>query len=302
MASKGDLEASPLPSSSEPESEALLSEHKMGTDDGNKASSAPSPPPPPPPTSAAAIFEFVFCAASLQVSYLVWGIMQELIMDTKFNPTPRVPTGMFPSATFCVFSNRFLAIIIAALVCLFVHGTVVSAAPLLQFTPCAISNTISSYSQYQALSFVSFSLQTLFKATKVIPVMLMGTVLKGTTYGVLEYVEAFAITAGVAVFSLSKNGTHGNDTKTQFFGFALLCSYVAADSFTSQWQSRIYRDYGKIDHYHMMYGVNVSSILITMAAMILSGEIPTVAEFLYYNPLALWYNILTAITSTTGQM
>ena len=271
----------------------------MGTD--NKPA-VPAPPAPPPPTSLSGIFEFVFCAASLQVSYLVWGIMQELIMDTKFTPTPRVPNGMFPSATFCVFSNRFLAIIVAAAVCQIVHGTVVSAAPLLQFTPCAVSNTISSYSQYKALSFVSFSLQTLFKATKVIPVMFMGTILKGTTYSALEYVEALAITAGVAVFSLSKNGSHGDDTTTQFSGFALLCSYVAADSFTSQWQSRIYRDYGKIDHYHMMYGVNASSILITMGAMLLSGEIPTVCEFLYYNPLALWYNILTAITSTTGQM
>lgn len=276
-------------------------EGEMGSDNAKKASPAPSTAPPPTPTPSS-VFEFLFCAASLQVSYLVWGIMQELIMDTKFNPTSRVPTGMFPSATFCVFSNRFLAIIVAALVCLCVHGTVVSAAPLLQFTPCAVSNTISSYSQYQALSFVSFSLQTLFKATKVIPVMLMGTVLKGTTYSVMEYIEALAITCGVAVFSLSKNGTHGSDTQTQFFGFALLCSYVAADSFTSQWQSRIYRDYGKIDHYHMMFGVNVSSIAITMAAMVLSGEIPTVAEFLYYNPLALWYNVLTAITSTTGQM
>ena len=283
------------------ESEALLADSTMGSDNKKTASASPAPTPPPP-TNASSIFEFGFCAAALQVSYLVWGIMQELIMDTKFNPTPRVPTGMFPSATFCVFSNRFLAIIVAAIVCLVIHGTVASAAPLIQFTPCSISNTISSFSQYKALSYVSFSLQTLFKATKVIPVMFMGTVLKGTTYSVLEYVEALAITAGVAVFSLSKNGAHGDDTQTQFFGFALLCSYVAADSFTSQWQIRIYRDYGKIDHYHMMYGVNVSSIIITMGAMILSGEIPTVVEFLYYNPLALWYNILTAITSTTGQM
>ena len=262
----------------------------------------PPTPAPVPSASLASAFEFMFCAAALQVSYLVWGVMQELIMNTKFNPTPKTPSGKFPSATFCVFSNRFLAIIVAAIVCRCIHGTVSSAAPLMQFTPCALSNTISSYSQYQALSFVSFSLQTLFKATKVIPVMVMGTVLKGTTYSVVEYVEALAITVGVAVFSLSKGGTHSNDTTTQLSGFLLLCSYVAADSFTSQWQSRIYRDYGKIDHYHMMYGVNVSSIIITVFAMIVSGEIPTVCEFLYYNPLALWYNVLTAITSTTGQM
>ena len=101
-------------------------------------------------------------------------------MDSTYEPTPNIPNGKFPSATFCVFSNRFLAIIVAAIVCRIQHGTVQSSAPLWYFTPCALSNTISSWSQYQALSFVSFSLQTLFKATKVIPVMIMGRLLKGT--------------------------------------------------------------------------------------------------------------------------
>ena len=52
-------------------------------------------------------------------------------MTTKFHPTPMVPDGMFPSATFCVFSNRFLAIILAAGLCWRTHGFVFpTAAPL----------------------------------------------------------------------------------------------------------------------------------------------------------------------------
>jgi adenosine 3'-phospho 5'-phosphosulfate transporter B2 len=184
------------------------------------------------------------------------------------------------------------------------HGTVISSAPLLYFTPCALSNTISSWSQYRALAFVSFSLQTLFKATKVIPVMLMGMVIKGTSHSMVEYIEALVITSGVAIFSMN----YGNDaqaqkhTETEVTGFLLLCLYVLSDSFTSQWQSRIYRDHGKIDHYHMMFGVNLSSVILTTAAMIMSGDIPRVAEFFIYNPMAFWYNVLTAITSTTGQI
>lgn len=253
--------------------------------------------------SYASIIEFSCCFFGLQISYLIWGIMQELIMGTAFTPTPRNPSGMFPSATFCVFSNRFLAIIVAAIICRIKHGTFQSSAPLLYFTPCAISNTISSWGQYQALTYVSFSLQTLFKATKVIPVMIMGRVLKGTTYCPAEYIEAVLITGGVAFFSLSSKTSNKNvDEGFELAGFLLLSVYVLADSFTSQWQSRIYRDYGKIDHFHMMYGVNVSSIIVTSIALIASGEIPRVVEFMTYNPTALWYNILTAITSTTGQV
>lgn len=215
------------------------------------------------PTLLQTALDFLLCFGSLQGSYIVWGMMQELIMDTHFNPTPMTPSGHFPSATFCVFSNRFLAIIVSAIACWLTHGTTKSAAPLLSFTPAAISNTMSSWAQYQALDFVSFALQTIFKSTKIIPVMLMGTVLKGTVYSKLEYIEAVGITIGIIIFSMSKSNFMSNSWTNEVIGFLLLSLYVLADSFTSQWQSKIYKDYGKIDHFQMMFGINVSSIIIT---------------------------------------
>jgi len=281
-------------------------EERMPLDENNKAHNSQKPgigsDSIEGPLSYKTMQEFAACFFGLQISYLIWGIMQEMIMNTKYTPTPLNPSGMFPSATFCVFSNRFLAIIAAAIICWTKHGTVQSNAPLTYFTPCALSNTISSWCQYQALSFVSFSLQTLFKATKVIPVMIMGKVLKGSLYSVVEYVEALCITGGVALFSIAAKHSSKAEGNFEMKGFILLTMYVLADSFTSQWQSKIFRDYGKIDPYHMMYGVNVSSIIITTVALIGSGEIPKIIEFLVHNPAALWYNILTAITSTTGQI
>lgn len=111
-------------------------------------------------------------------------------MDTSFKPTPLTPDGKFPSAVFCVFSNRILAIVASAAMCYWRHGTLRLSAPLLAFTPCALSNTISSWSQYQALVYVSFALQTIFKSIKILPVMLMGRLLKGASYSYTEYGEA----------------------------------------------------------------------------------------------------------------
>ena len=190
------------------------------------------------------VYKGLYCFLGLQISYLTWGMMQELIMTTKFEPTPGAPDGMFPSPSFCVFSNRFLAIIIAYLVCLRVHGTVQCSAPAWAFLPCAISNTTSSWSQYSSLQYVSFPMQNIFKSTKVIPVMLMGMLLKGATYSLVEYMEAGSITSGVLVFSMAKNASHNHANETSTIGVLLLICYVCADSFTSQWQSRIYRDYG----------------------------------------------------------
>jgi adenosine 3'-phospho 5'-phosphosulfate transporter B2 len=189
-------------------------------------------------------------------------MMQESIMNTKFKPTSSSPDGYFPSAIFCVFSNRFLAIIISAAVCLIKHRSLSSAAPLISFTPCAVSNTLSSWAQYQALSYVGFSLQTIFKSTKVLPVMLMGYLLKKTKYNFIDYFEAIGITFGVLIFSFS-NDNQATTMSAEVVGILLLSLYVLSDSFTAQWQSTIYRDYGKIDHFQMMFGVNLSAIIIT---------------------------------------
>ena len=167
-----------------------------------------------------------------------------------------------PYATFCVFSNRFLAIIISAAVCLIKHRSLSSAAPLISFTPCAVSNTLSSWAQYQALSYVGFSLQTIFKSTKILPAMLMGYILKKTKYNFIDYFEAFGITFGVLIFSFS-NDNQATTISAEVVGILLLSLYVLSDSFTAQWQSTIYRDYGKIDQFQMMFGVNLSAIIIT---------------------------------------
>lgn len=261
--------------------------------------------PPDSAENSSTTAKLVFCFVGLQASYLTWGVMQEKIMTTQYSPTPLVEDGYFPSATFCVFSNRFLAIIVAAAICMKIHGTVQTAAPLWYYSPCALSNTLSSWGQYAALKFVSFPLQVLFKSAKVIPVMIMGKVLNRSTFPAIEYVEAVVITVGVAIFGLSKahSGGSGDGKTTEFFGLMCLTLYICSDAFTSQWQDRIYKAYPKqIDQFQMMYGVNCSAIIITMLALVFSGELMAVTEFLSYHPQALWYNIITAITSATGQL
>ena len=249
--------------------------------------------------------KLLFCFAGLQASYLTWGYMQELIMTTEFTPTENVPDGKFPSAAFCVFSNRFLAVIVGAIACRINHGAFFAnnTAPLISFAPCALSNTLSSWSQYASLKYVAFPVQTVFKSSKIIPVMLMGKFLKGTTYKWGQYVEAFLITLGVAIFSLSTksaNRTNG----TEVIGLIFMLMYICGDSFTSQWQSKIYDQYGRanVDQYQMMLSVNSWAITITTIGLIVTGDFPIVVEFLRANHQAFHYNIITAITSATGQL
>jgi solute carrier family 35 (adenosine 3'-phospho 5'-phosphosulfate transporter), member B2 len=207
-----------------------------------------------------------------------------------------------------VFSNRAFAIVVASIACLWRHGTVQSAASWLSFSPPALSNTVSSWAQYESLSYVSFPLQNLFKSTKLIPVMIMGRLLNNTSYSITEIMEAVVISIGVLIFSMEKGKQSHNVSggvsvyDSSVHGILLLGVYIVSDSFTSQYQTAIYKQYGKIDQFHMMFGVNLSAMCITTFALLIGGEIAEVIEFLYYNPLALVYNVITAITSATGQL
>lgn len=253
---------------------------------------------------ASVYLEFMCCFVALQVSYLTWGLMQEMIMKPEYEKSELNPSGKFPSAMFCVFGNRLFAIIVSASVTLWRFGTFRTAVPLWWYTPCALSNVLSSWAQYASLGYVPFSLQTIFKSMKIIPVMAMGMCLNGTRYSLRESLEAVSITIGVVVFSTSTSGVFSPDTVSfaVIVGFCLLCMYVICDAFTPQWQSRLYRKYGKIDSFQMMFGVNVSSIFFTSIALVVSGDIPLVIEFFQQNPSVFYYNIASAITSTTGQV
>lgn len=91
---------------------------------------------------------------------------------------------------------------------------------------------------------------------------------------------------------------------SEAIGIIFLTCYICCDAFTSNWQSKIYQRYGKanVDSFQMMFGVNSFAIFFTSLGLVTSGELPVIIEFFSYNPVAFWYNIVTSITSATGQL
>ena len=143
---------------------------------------------------------------------------------------------------FLVFANRFLAFF-AAVIGLRVSGEPLGrsarSTPLYKFSFASVSNIFSSVSQYEALKYVSFPTQVLAKSCKMVPVMLMGYLVSQRTYKPFEYLVAVAVTAGAMIFKLYET----NDApvqNTEFIGIVLIVAYMGCDSFTSNWQSKIF--------------------------------------------------------------
>ena len=114
--------------------------------------------------------KLLFCFVGLQISYIAWGIVQEQLMTNEYK------LGRFKSSSFCVFGNRFFALFIALLIVMYKRMSSVNPikeAPYHYYAPSSLSNTLSSWAQYEALKFVSFPTQVLSKSCKVIPVMIV---------------------------------------------------------------------------------------------------------------------------------
>jgi hypothetical protein len=57
-----------------------------------------------------------------------------------------------------------------------------------------------------------------------------------------------------------------------------------------------------VHQYQMMLGVSTSAIIITTVGLIVTGDFPIVDEFLSCEPEGILSNVITAITSASGQL
>lgn len=238
------------------------------------------------------------CFVGLQLSYLTWGILQEKIMTQEYHSESE--TGKFSDSQFLVFVNRVLAFIFAGTYVLF-STQPKHIAPLYKYSYCSFSNIMSSWFQYEALKYVSFPTQVLAKASKIIPVMIMGKIISKKTYKYHEYATAVAISVGTAIFLLAGRKSVDIATTTTASGVAILLAYIISDSFTSNWQSALFKQY-HMSSVQMMCGVNFFSCIFTSISLLQQGGFIKSFLFLMKFSNFLWDCILLSMCSAVGQL
>ncbi|ESO85376.1 hypothetical protein LOTGIDRAFT_183773, partial [Lottia gigantea] len=246
-------------------------------------------------------FNLLFCFVGLQGSYLTWGVLQERIMKHQYGETATDKGELFTNSQFLVFVNRILALAISGIV-LLLRRQPRHTAPLYKYSYCSMSNIMSSWFQYEALKFVSFPTQVLAKASKVIPVMLMGKVVSKKTYEYYEYITALMISVGVSLFLLTNSDSSKPSSKvTTVSGVILLIGYMLFDSFTSNWQGELFSKY-KMSSIQMMAGVNLFSCILTSLSLIEQGGFFSASAFMFRHPDFVFHAVILSICSATGQL
>lgn len=252
----------------------------------------------------------VGCFLGLQASYIIWGLVQERMVTKAYGEG--ADAEFFPSSAFLVFGNRALALVVSATIVYWPWSNRSNTdavvpqglkAPLWQYAPASLSNILSSWAQYEALKYVSFPTQVLSKSSKIIPVMLVGRLLHRRSYSWAEYVDAALITLGVTIFSLNekkpKAGHDGGADST--LGYILLAMYLMCDSFTSQWQDKVFKKF-HVSQFQMMLGVNLCSIIFTGASLLQTGQGASSLAFMIRHPDAAQHVFILSLCSASGQL
>jgi adenosine 3'-phospho 5'-phosphosulfate transporter B2 len=215
--------------------------------------------------------------------------------------------------------------------CAHIHGVAsgVRVCPPYKYALCSLSNVLSSWFQYEALRSVSFPLQVLSKSSKIFFTMLAGRIVgggaEGRSYKTREYVMAALIAAGLLLFRLGEHmaeGTIGDEDDIsasiaqptgdgllspspavlQLLGVLLLLGYIACDSFTSTWQSRIFRTHRSVTPLEMMLAVNACSTLFSLTVMLLFDQLAPALSFVAAHPVCLWHALLMSLSAAVGQL
>ncbi|XP_033503750.2 adenosine 3'-phospho 5'-phosphosulfate transporter 1 [Epinephelus lanceolatus] len=251
-------------------------------------------------SSVKQVVKLIFCAAGLQASYLTWGVLQERVMTRSYGATtPEEEGEKFKDSQFLVFMNRILALTVSGLWCILFkqprHG-----APMYKYSFASLSNIMSSWCQYEALKYISFPTQVLAKASKVIPVMLMGKIVSHKSYEYWEYFTAVLISVGVSMFLLSSAPSKHPSTVTTFSGIVILIGYIVFDSFTSNWQDNLFKY--KMSSVQMMFGVNLFSCLFTVGSLLEQGAFFDSLAFMTRHSEFAFHAVLLSVCSACGQL
>lgn len=276
--------------------------HEPDTKPSLELGGSNEPPRPPNRSLLSEAFVLAYCFLGLQVSYLTWGVLQEKIMTQKYYEVFPSDGQRFSDSQFLVFVNRVLAFTLSGLYLLFTQQPR-HLAPVYKYSYCSFSNIMSSWCQYEALKFVAFPTQVLAKASKVIPVMLMGRLVSRKSYDWHEYLLALAISVGMGLFLLSRSsgGSSSSPTSSSLSGLIILASYLVLDSFTSNWQSELFRTY-RMSSAQMMCGVNFFSCLLTFVSLLQQGALAASLRFMFRFHAFFYDCLLLSICSATGQL
>lgn len=252
------------------------------------------------------LFSMILCGAGIMLAFIAYGVLQERIMSIPFgaNEAEGIEGERFGYSAFLVLNNRLVALAVAIVMLLYRKESMQPVAPIYKYFGISVSNTAATICQYEALKYVTFPTQTLGKCGKMIPVMILGTVISGKKYFAKDYAQAVLVTLGCTIFLLTGDisSKHADEDKeNSLWGLMLMGGYVFCDGFTSTFQEKLFRGYTMSTYNQMLY-VNMASGTIAVITLMLQGNFLPAIDFCSRHPSFLLFATFLSLAASSGQV
>lgn len=149
--------------------------------------------------------------------------------------------------------------------------------------------------------FLTYPTQVLFKSSKILPVMLMGTVILHKRYKLMEYLCVLMITAGLFFLntsSKSNNSNHGSDTDTTL-GFILISMALLCDALIGNVQEKVFNQYNPSTSENLVFtkffGMIISFIVCALHGQL--AQIPVIIQ----RPKVLFFLFAFCLSGILGE-
>ena len=240
--------------------------------------------------SQGSILSLVICVGGIYLSFLTWGLLQERITTTPYQPEPNsfIPARNTPVEYFRypIFVNTIQALFAFLTGSLYLAWTgtyslIPSRAALTPLALVSITTTLASPFGYASLAHVDYLTFVLAKSCKLLPVMALHITLFNKRYPLSKYLIVLAVTAGVAVFTLYHPPKPGkpskSSSKSSYYGLSLLGINLLFDGLTNTIQDHLFRSpqrYGPVRGPQMMVSSNLLGFLLQTSYLLLTPLIP----------------------------
>ncbi|KAK3007633.1 hypothetical protein RJ639_015344 [Escallonia herrerae] len=225
------------------------------------------------------LFRGAFAVAGIMSTLVIYGVLQEKIMRVPYGPNKE----FFKYSLFLVFCNRITTSAVSAGTLLASKKALDPVAPVYKYGIVSISNILTTTCQYEALKYVSFPVQTLAKCTKMIPVMIWGTVIMQKRYRGRDYLLASLVTLGCALFILypaaGEISPYSRGRDSTVWGVSLMIGYLGFDGFTSTFQDKLFKGYNMEIHNQIFY-TTLCSCILSLTGLISQGHLLMAIDFI----------------------
>ncbi|RAL58525.1 hypothetical protein DID88_004029 [Monilinia fructigena] len=230
----------------------------------------------------AGALQLIFAVAGIYGSFLTWALLQERLTTTPYGSELAPEKFKFP-----VFLNTVQSVFAATVGYIYLRFDTPANSKTLPIFPSqkillpllvvAITSSLASPFGYASLSHIDYITFILAKSCKLLPVMFLHITLFQKRYPLYKYLVVFAVTSGVAVFTLHAGSGHSKPSKATLnpdrntsWGLLLLGVNLLFDGLTNTTQDWIFQSFQPYKGPQMMCANNIMSTLLTMSYLLLS--------------------------------